>query len=56
MSTEEVGKDEGTVQMLLKKHDDVTEDLGKFRKTIDQLHATADALPDEVGIFLLLTF
>ncbi|ULT90413.1 hypothetical protein L3Y34_008629 [Caenorhabditis briggsae] len=47
MSSEDVGKDEGTVQLLLKKHDDVTDELQNFDQHIKVLHAKAESLPQE---------
>lgn len=38
VGSEDVGKDEGTVQLLIRKHDDVSEDLLKFDENIKQLH------------------
>lgn len=38
VGSEDVGKDEGTVQLLIKKHDDVSDDLLKFEENIKQLH------------------
>lgn len=38
VGSEDVGKDEGTVQLLIRKHDDVSEDLLKFEDNVRQLH------------------
>lgn len=38
VGSEDVGKDEGTVQLLIKKHDDVSDDLLTFEENIKQLH------------------
>jgi spectrin beta len=51
VSSDDVGKDEGTVQMLIRKHDDVSDDLVKFDNQIDLLYAQADGLPDDVSSF-----
>uniref|UniRef100_A0A914XEU2 Spectrin beta chain n=1 Tax=Plectus sambesii TaxID=2011161 RepID=A0A914XEU2_9BILA len=45
VSSDDVGKDEGTVQMLIRKHDDVSEELVGFQKHVDTLLAQADTLP-----------
>ncbi len=42
VSSEDVGGDEGMVQVLIGKQDEVNEDLGQFAKTVDQLQAQAD--------------
>uniref|UniRef100_A0A5S6QYZ5 Spectrin beta chain n=1 Tax=Trichuris muris TaxID=70415 RepID=A0A5S6QYZ5_TRIMR len=47
ISSSDVGKDEPSVQQLLKQHDTVTEDLQGARKTLDQLYSQADQLRDE---------
>uniref|UniRef100_F1KPP4 Spectrin beta chain n=1 Tax=Ascaris suum TaxID=6253 RepID=F1KPP4_ASCSU len=47
VGSEDVGKDEGTVQLLIRKHDDVSEDLLKFEDNVRQLHLQAEALPPE---------
>ncbi|VDK74725.1 unnamed protein product [Litomosoides sigmodontis] len=47
VGSEDVGKDEGTVQLLIKKHDDVSDDLLKFEENIKQLHIQAKSLPPE---------
>ncbi|VIO98225.1 beta-G spectrin, identical [Brugia malayi] len=47
VGSEDVGKDEGTVQLLIKKHDDVSDDLLKFEENIKQLHMQAESLPPE---------
>ena len=41
MHSDDIGKDEGTVQMLLKKHDDVSDELQNFDMHIKQLYAKA---------------
>ena len=38
VSSEDTGRDEATVQGLLKKHKDVTDDLKTFASTIEALH------------------
>ncbi|ETN76081.1 spectrin repeat-containing domain protein [Necator americanus] len=45
VSSDDVGKDEGTVQLLLKKHDDVSDELQTFDTQIKQLYQKAEALP-----------
>ncbi|VDN06971.1 unnamed protein product [Thelazia callipaeda] len=47
IGSEDVGKDEGTVQLLIKKHDDVRDDLLRFDENIKQLHIQAESLPPE---------
>lgn len=37
MGSEDVGKDEGTVQLLIKKHDEVSDELLKFDENVKQL-------------------
>uniref|UniRef100_A0A183IVK4 Spectrin beta chain, non-erythrocytic 2 n=1 Tax=Soboliphyme baturini TaxID=241478 RepID=A0A183IVK4_9BILA len=41
ISSEDVGKDEASVQQLLKQHDTVTDELNNGRKQIDQLYQQA---------------
>ncbi|KAK6028332.1 spectrin repeat-containing domain protein, partial [Ostertagia ostertagi] len=48
VSSDDVGKDEGTVQLLLRKHDDVTDELKGFDTHIKQLYQKAEALPPDV--------
>ncbi|PIO75508.1 spectrin repeat-containing domain protein [Teladorsagia circumcincta] len=48
VSSDDVGKDEGTVQLLLRKHDDVTDELKSFDTHIKQLYQKAEALPPDV--------
>ncbi|CAI4222623.1 unnamed protein product [Auanema sp. JU1783] len=45
VSSDDVGKDEGTVQLLLRKHDDVSEELQVFDEHIKQLYQKVEALP-----------
>ncbi|CDW55393.1 Spectrin beta chain [Trichuris trichiura] len=47
ISSSDVGKDEPSVQQLLKQHDGVSEDLQGARKTLDQLYSQADQLREE---------
>lgn len=47
VSSDDVGKDEGTVQLLLRKHDDVDENLQNFDTHIKQLYQKAESLPVE---------
>src|SRR5690348_9015012 len=44
VSSEDVGRDESNVQSLLKKHDDVTDELQNYAATIDALHQQAQSL------------
>lgn len=44
VSTEDVGRDEANVQSLLKKHNDVTEELKNYASTIEALHQQASQL------------
>lgn len=52
VSSEDVGRDEASVQALIKKHDDVTDDLNNFTKQIEILHSEAGQLAEPVGGFL----
>ncbi|XP_045479704.1 spectrin beta chain isoform X5 [Harmonia axyridis] len=49
VSSEDVGRDEGNAQSLLKKHKDVTEELKNYSSTIEALHQQADQLGPEVA-------
>ncbi len=49
VSSEDVCRDEGMVQVLIRKHNEVNEDLGQFAKTVDQLQGQADVLPMDVS-------
>lgn len=49
VSSDDVGRDEGSVQALLKKHDEVSDDLEKFERHIEQLQAQVQTLPKEVS-------
>lgn len=49
VSSEDVGRDEGNAQSLLKKHRDVTDELKNYASVIDQLHQQAEALGPEVA-------
>lgn len=49
VSSEDVGRDEGNAQSLLKKHHDVTDELKNYASVIDQLHQQAEALGPEVA-------
>lgn len=51
VSSDDVGKDEGTVQLLLRKHDDVSDELQTFDTQIKQLYQKAEALPVDVSLF-----
>ncbi|XP_045122381.1 spectrin beta chain-like isoform X4 [Portunus trituberculatus] len=44
VSSEDTGRDEATVQSLLKKHKDVTEELKNYATTIEALHQQASEL------------
>lgn len=44
VSTEDVGRDEANVQSLLKKHNDVTDELRNYATTIEALHQQASQL------------
>ncbi|KRY58051.1 Spectrin beta chain [Trichinella britovi] len=46
LSSEDVGKDEPSVQHLIKQHDGVTEELQNGRNSLDQLYAQAEQLPE----------
>uniref|UniRef100_A0A158R574 Spectrin beta chain n=1 Tax=Syphacia muris TaxID=451379 RepID=A0A158R574_9BILA len=47
VGSEDVGKDKGTVQLLIKKHDEVSDELLKFDENVRQLRLQAEALPPE---------
>ena len=47
VSSDDIGKDEGNVQTLLKKHKDVTDELKHYQGTIDALHEQASVLGEE---------
>lgn len=49
VSSEDVGRDEGNTQSLLKKHKDVTEELKHYASVIDSLHQQAKQLGTEVA-------
>jgi len=44
VSSEDIGRDESTVQSLLKKHKDVTDELKNYASTIEALHQQASEL------------
>ena len=44
VSSEDVGRDEANVQSLLKKHNDVSEELKNYEGTIQALHKQAQEL------------
>ena len=44
VSSEDVGRDEANVQSLLKKHNDVAEELKNYETTIQALHNQAQEL------------
>ena len=47
VSSEDVGKDEGTVQTLIKKHDEVTDDLHAYQQQVAQLESQVQQLPED---------
>ncbi|MCP3664832.1 MAG: hypothetical protein GY696_20450 [Gammaproteobacteria bacterium] len=47
VSSDDIGKDEGNVTTLLKKHKDVTDELKNYQSTIDALHEQANNLGEE---------
>ncbi|TKR87947.1 hypothetical protein L596_012272 [Steinernema carpocapsae] len=47
VSSDDVGRDEGSVQALIKKHDGVSDELENFDKHILQLTQQAQTLPEE---------
>ncbi|XP_076252536.1 spectrin beta chain isoform X3 [Rhynchophorus ferrugineus] len=49
VSSEDVGRDEGNAQSLLKKHKDVTDELKNYVSVIESLHQQADALGTDVA-------
>ena len=48
LTSEDVGKDESSVQVLIKKHDDTTADLENYQQQIVQLETQAMTLPEDV--------
>lgn len=56
VSSDDVGKDEGTVQLLLRKHDDVSDELQSFDTHIKQLYEKAESLPVDVSPLLRFIF
>lgn len=50
VSSDDVGRDEGTVGVLLKKHDGVKDDLDKFDDHIIKLQAQVENLPEEARL------
>ncbi|KAH3857022.1 hypothetical protein DPMN_099619 [Dreissena polymorpha] len=49
VSSDDVGRDEASVQSLLKKHKDVTDDLKNYQSVIEALHEQAANLGEQVG-------
>ena len=49
VSSEDVGRDEASVQSLLKKHKDVTDELQNYSSVITALHEQAQSLGEQVG-------
>lgn len=47
VSSEDVGRDEANVQSLLKKHEEVTDELQNYSSTIDALHQQAQQLGEQ---------
>lgn len=47
VSSEDVGRDEANVQSLLKKHEEVTDELQNYSSTIDSLHQQAQQLGEQ---------
>ncbi|XP_041353644.1 spectrin beta chain-like isoform X2 [Gigantopelta aegis] len=47
VSSEDVGKDEASVQFLLKKHKEVTDDLKNYQSVIEALHEQATNLGEQ---------
>ncbi|KAI6219065.1 Spectrin beta chain [Aphelenchoides besseyi] len=47
VSSDDVGRDEGSVQALIKKHEGVKDELDSFEKHIVQLQSTVETLPEE---------
>ncbi|CAD6199906.1 unnamed protein product [Caenorhabditis auriculariae] len=45
VNSDDVGKDENTAQILLKKHDDMAEELHAFDEQIKLLHSKVESLP-----------
>ena len=49
VSSEDVGKDEASVQSLIKKHKEVTDELKNYESTIAALHEQAANLGEQVS-------
>uniref|UniRef100_A0A913HUS6 Spectrin beta chain n=1 Tax=Strongyloides stercoralis TaxID=6248 RepID=A0A913HUS6_STRER len=47
VSSDDVGRDEGTVQALIKKHDGVNDEIERFERHIQQLEAQVATLPPD---------
>jgi len=50
VSTEDVGHDEASVQSLVKKHKNITEELGNYKKVIQALTEQAGQLGEQVRL------
>lgn len=50
VSSDDVGRDEASVQSLLKKHKDVTDELKNYQSVIEALHEQAANLGEQVGV------
>lgn len=48
VSSDDVGRDEASVQSLLKKHKDVTDELKNYQSVIEALHEQAANLGEQV--------
>lgn len=47
VSSDDVGRDEGSVQALIKKHEGVKDELDSFERHIVQLQSHVETLPEE---------
>ena len=50
VSSDDVGRDEASVQSLLKKHKDVTDELKNYQSVIEALHEQAANLGEQVTL------
>jgi len=55
VSSEDVGRDEASVQSLLKKHRDISDELENYSTVIQALHEQAANLGEGVRAHIILT-
>jgi spectrin beta len=54
VSSDDVGRDEASVQSLLKKHKDVTDELKNYQSVIEALHEQAANLGEQVRFLFFI--